>query len=75
MEKSDLNENKVDHVINYEVCLGIQGSFLFLINDLIFHSPFDAFSIKRSISDSIRDEYYMFEYSSIHNMIYKLNEN
>jgi hypothetical protein len=53
MKISNINECKVNDIIGHKVCLGIQGSFLFLINDLIFHSSFNAFSIRRSIYDLI----------------------
>jgi len=76
MKISNINEYEVYDLINHEVCLGIQGSFWFLIDDLIFHSPFDAFSIKSSIYDLINypdDD--MVEDLPINDIIDKLNEN
>jgi hypothetical protein len=76
MKISNINEYKVNDIIGHKVCLGIQGSFLFLINDLIFHSPFNAFSIRRSIYDLINyPDNNMVKDILINDIIDKLNEN
>ena len=76
MKISNINEYKVNDIIGHKVCLGIQSSFLFLINDLIFHSPFNAFSIRRSIYDLINyPDNNMVKDILINDIIDKLNEN
>jgi hypothetical protein len=75
MTSSNLNDYEVYDLINHEVCLEIQSSVWFSIDDLIYNSLPDAIPLRSSISDLISNpEDYMVEDLSIKAVIDKLND-